>query len=432
MACFLLHQLAVGFQVRFAWEERRNFMKPLEGIRILDFTQFMAGPMATMLLSDLGAEVIKLENASTGGDSTRYGKFIKDGASSHYATRNRGKKSVAINMKDPKQKDLFLRLVKTADAVIENYKPGTMEKFGVTYDIMKEINPKITYVHISGYGQDGPYANHAAFDATVQAEAGVVSITGPEGSNGYKCGASVGDYSGALLGAFSVLVGVVDAIRYGEGRCIDLSMMDALIFMQENQLSVYKVTGKMPKPSGNRYPAASPIGDFMCKDGIPVMLNIATDKQWADFAKVLGQPQWLENPNFASMSKRAENFREVEAEVNRVFGEHDSQEICDLLQSVQAVYGRINNYETLVNHPQVQHRQTFVNAVYENGVTYSVPGNPLKVSGMERQMEYPTAKIGQHTFEILGEICDEQELHEIMDPVQKQAEEKAAALYAKT
>lgn len=407
-------------------------MKPLEGIRILDFTQFMAGPMATMLLSDLGAEVIKLENASTGGDNTRYGKVIQNGASSHYATRNRGKKSVAINMKDPKQKDLFLRLVKTADAVIENYKPGTMEKFGVTYDVLKEINPKITYVRISGYGQDGPYADHAAFDATVQAEAGIVSITGPEGSNGYKCGASVGDYSGALLGAFSVLMGIVSAIRSGEGRCVDLSMMDALLFMQENQLSVYKVTGKMPKPAGNRYPAASPIGDFMCKDGIPVMLNIATDKQWKDFANVLGQPQWLENPNFVSMSKRAENFREVEAEVNRVFGELTSDEVCEKLQSVQAVYGRINNYETLVTHPQVLHRKTFVNAHYENGVTYSVPGNPLAVSGMERQMDYDTARIGQHTMEIMGEVCTPEELEEIVAPVQKLAEEKAAALLAKS
>ena len=407
-------------------------MKPLQGIRVLDFTQFMAGPMATMLLSDLGAEVIKFENASTGGDSTRYGKYIKDGASSHYATRNRGKKSVAINMKDPAQRDLFLKLVKTADVVIENYKPGTMEKFGVTYKVMEEINPRITYVRISGYGQEGPYADHAAFDATIQAEAGVMSITGPEGSSGYKCGASIGDYSGALMGCISALTGVLDAQRTGHGRCIDVSMMDALIFLQENQLSVYKVTGKMPQPAGNRYPASSPIGDFMCKDGIPIMLNISTDKQWANFAKVLGQPQWLENPLFESMSKRAENFRAVEAEVNRVFAEMTSDEVAEKLQSVQSVYRRINNYETLVNHPQVAFRKTFVNANYANGIHYSVPGNPLLVSGMEREMEYPTAKLGEHTFEILGEVCDAKTLHEIMDPVQKKAEDKAAELYAKS
>ncbi len=407
-------------------------MKPLEGIRILDFTQFMAGPMATMLLSDMGAEVIKLENASTGGDATRYGKVIKDGASSHYATRNRGKKSVAINMKDPRQVEIFLRLVKNADAVIENYKPGTMEKFGITYDRLKEINPKITYVRISGYGQEGPYADHAAFDATIQAEAGVMSITGPEGSSGYKCGASVGDYSGALLGAFSVAMGIVRALRTGEGACVDLSMMDALIFMQENQLSAFKVTGKMPKPQGNRYPAASPIGDFMCKDGIPVMLNIATDKQWKDFANVLGQPQWLEDPDFASMSMRAENYKKVEAEVLRVFSTMTSDEVCDKLQSVQAVYGRINNYETLVSHPQVLYRKTFVNAVYDNGITYSVPGNPMQVAGMERQTEYRAAKIGENTMEILGEVCTQEELEQVVAPVQKQAEEKAAALYARS
>lgn len=407
-------------------------MKPLEGIRVLDFTQFMAGPMATMLLSDLGAEVIKLENASTGGDATRYGNYIKDGASSHYATRNRGKKSVAINMKDPAERDLFLELVKTADVVIENFKPGTMEKFGVTYDRLKEMNPKITYVRISGYGQEGPYANHAAFDATVQAEAGIMSITGPEGSNGYKCGASVADYSGALLGAFSSLVGIIDAIRTGHGRCIDISMMDALLFMQENQLSVYNITKKIPKPAGNRYPSASPIGDFMCKDGIPIMLNISTDKQWKDFALVLGQPQWLENPNFETMKKRADNYKEIEAEVNRVFATLTSDEVCEKLQSVQSIYGRINNYEKIMEHPQVAFRHTFVNATYENGISYSVPGNPLLISGMDRQTDYHAAKIGENTFEVLGEVCDEKKLHEIMDPVQKMAEDKAASLYAKS
>lgn len=407
-------------------------MKPLEGIRVLDFTQFMAGPMATILLSDLGAEVIKLENASTGGDATRYGNYIKDGASSHYATRNRGKKSVAINMKDPAQRDLFLDLVKTADVVIENYKPGTMEKFGVTYDILKERNPKITYVRISGYGQEGPYANHAAFDATVQAEAGIMSITGPEGSDGYKCGASVADYSGALLGAFSCVTGILDAVRTGHGRCIDISMMDALLFMQENMLSVYNITKKVPGPAGNRYPAASPIGDFMCKDGIPVMLNISTDKQWKDFATVLGQPQWVDDPDFATMSLRANNYRKVEAEVRRVFAELNSDEVCERLQSVQSVYGRINNYKKIMEHPQVAFRHTFVNTTYDNGISYLVPGNPLVISDMERETEYHAARIGENTFEILGEVCDEARLHEIMDPVQQQAEAKAASLYKKS
>lgn len=406
-------------------------MKPLEGIRVLDFSQFMAGPMATLILSDLGAEVIKLENAKTGGDATRYGKVIQNGVSSHYATRNRGKKSVVINMKDPEQVKLFLKLVKTADVVMENFKPGTMEKFGVTYDVLKEINPKITYVRISGYGQEGPYSSHAAYDATIQAEAGVVSITGPEGSQGYKCGASIGDYSGAVFGAVASLAGIAEAARTGHGRCYDISMMDALLFLQENQLSVYLATGKIPVPSGNRYPQASPVGDFMCKDGIPVMLNIATDKQFANFANVLGQPQWLANPHFASMSLRAAHYKEMEAEVNRVFAELTSDEVCEKLQSVQSVYGRINNYQKVCEHPQVEFRHSFVTASYDNGVQYKVPGNPLLLSGEKRQTEYRAAELGENTYEVLGEVCDQETLHRIMDPSVEQAKKAAAAQIAK-
>ena len=156
--------------------------KPLEGFRILDFSQFMSGPMCTLLLSDFGAEVIKIENPPI-GDNTRYGNIIDHEVSSHFATRNRGKKSIVLNMKDEAHKKLFLELVKTADAVIENYKPGTMEKFGINYEVLKEINPGIVFTSISGYGQDGPYASHAAFDQTVQAESGMMSITGPEAGN---------------------------------------------------------------------------------------------------------------------------------------------------------------------------------------------------------------------------------------------------------
>lgn len=406
-------------------------MKPLEGIRILDFTQFMAGPMCTLLLSDYGAEVIKLENPPV-GDNTRYGKVIENNNSSHYATRNRGKKSVVLNMKDPAQRDLFLKLVATADAVVENFKPGTMEKFGITYEVLEKINPKIVYTRISGYGQEGPFANHAAFDATVQAEAGIMSITGEEGRSGVKCGASIGDYSGGLMGCIGTLMGIIDAQRTGHGRCIDVSMMDALLFLQENQLSVFKRTGVVPKPNGNRYPSASPIGDFMCRDGVPIMLNISTDPQWKAFAEALEQPQWIDDPDFASMSLRATNFRKVEAEVNRVFSQMDSADVAARLQARQSVYGMINDYAALVEHPQVKFRKTFVNAVYPDDTTFEVPGNPMLMSGMEKQMDFATAALGQDTISVLSQVMDEAEVHKIMDPVLAQVEEKTRAMYAKS
>lgn len=390
--------------------------KPLDGIRILDFTQFMSGPIATLMLSDFGAEIIKIENPPL-GDGTRYGNVMENGCSSHYATRNRGKKSVVLNMKDEEQRALFLKLVETSDAVIENFKPGTMEKFGITYDILKKINPRIVYTSISGYGQEGPYASHAAYDATVQAESGVMSITGEDGGKPMKCGGSIADYSGGLVGCIGTLIGIIDAQKTGEGRRIDASMMDSLLLLQENMLSVYMKNGIVPKPNGNRYPAASPIGDFMCKDGVPIMLNISTDLQWKNFANVLGQPQWIEDPDFASMAVRAKNYKKVEDEVNRVFSTLESKEVAELLQSVQSIYGHINDYEAVVKHPQVEFRKVFVNAVYPDGTSFKVPGNPMLMSGVEREMNCSTALLGQNTIEVLEQVADLDTVHKIMDPV---------------
>lgn len=400
-------------------------MKPLEGIRILDFTQFFSGPICTLLLGDYGAEVIKLENPPL-GDSTRYGKVMVGDASSHYATRNRGKKSAVINMKDEDQKQFFLKLVKTADAVVENFKPGTMEKFGITYELLCSINPRIVYTRISGYGQEGPYASHAAYDATVQAESGVMSITGQEGAGPTKCGGSIADYCGGLAACIGTLIGIVDAQRNGHGRCVDVSMMDSLLLLQENMLSSYLLTRKIPQPNGNRYPAASPIGDFMCKDGIPIMLNIATDAQFRAFAEVLEQPQWLEDPDFATMSLRADHYRKMEDEVLRVFSSMTSIEVADRLQSRKLVYGSINDYKGVVEHPQVKFRKTFVQATYPDGTSFTVPGNPLVMSDMAREMDYETVPLGYNTIDVFSEVADEKLVHKVMDPVLEAIKENQA------
>lgn len=405
--------------------------KPLEGFRILDFSQFMSGPMCTLLLNDFGAEVIKIENPPI-GDNTRYGNIIDHDVSSHFATRNRGKKSIVLNMKDEKHRALFLELVKTADAVIENYKPGTMEKFGITYDLLKGINPRIVYTSISGYGQDGPYADHAAFDQTVQAESGMMSITGQEGGEPVKCGGSIADYSGGLMACIGTLMGMLEAQKTGQGRRVDVSMMDSLIFCMENQFSSYLRTKKVPKPSGNSYASSAPIGAYKCRDGKSLMITVGTDAQWKTFCEALDQPQWLANENWATMTQRAADYKAIDAEVNRVFAAMDSDEVADILFKGKCVYGRINNFEDVANHPQVAHRKTIVNAVYPNGTAFQVPGNPIHMSDMERETEYTAAELGEHTFEVLREVADDAQLHELFDPVFEKINAATSAIYAKS
>lgn len=405
--------------------------KPLEGVRILDFSQFMSGPMCTLLLSDFGAEVIKIENPPI-GDNTRYGNIIENDVSSHFATRNRGKKSIVLNMKDETHKALFLELVKTADAVVENYKPGTMEKFGINYEVLEKINPRIVYTSISGYGQDGPYASHAAFDQTVQAESGMMSITGQEGGDPVKCGGSIADYSGGLMACIGTLMGMIDAQRTGHGRRIDVSMMDALIFCLENQFSSYLKTGKVPKPMGNSYASSAPIGAYKCKDGKSLMITVGTDAQWKTFCEALDQPQWYANENWATMTQRAADYKAIDAEVNRLFSNYTSEEVAQMLLKGKCVYGKINDFEAVANHPQVAYRKTIVNATYQNGVSFKVPGNPILMSGVERETEYGAAELGQDTFEVLGEVCDQNRLHEIFDPVMEKVHSAQEAIYEKS
>lgn len=405
--------------------------KPLEGFRILDFSQFMSGPMCTLLLNDFGAEVIKIENPPI-GDNTRYGNVIDNGTSSHFATRNRGKKSIVLNMKDVTHKKLFLELVKTADAVVENYKPGTMEKFGINYQVLKEINPKIVYASISGYGQDGPYSNHAAFDQTVQAESGMMSITGPEGGEPVKCGGSIADFSGGLMACIGTLMGIIEAQRTGHGRRVDVSMMDSLIFCMENQFSSYLRNGIVPKPSGNSYASSAPIGAYKCKDGKALMITVGTDAQWKTFCEALNQPQWYENTNWSTMTQRAKDYKAIDAEVLRVFADYTSDEVADILQKHNCVYGKINDFEAVANHPQVAHRQTIVNTTFANGTTFRVPGNPIHMSDMERQLDYPAATLGQDTFDVLKEVADEKTLHKIFDPVFEKIESATSAIYSKS
>jgi len=386
--------------------------------------------MCTLLLSDFGAEVIKIENPPL-GDVTRYGSIVENEASSHFATRNRGKKSIIMNMKDENHKKLFLELVKNADAVVENYKPGTLEKFGVGYEVLEQINPKIVLTSISGYGQTGPYASHAAFDQTVQAESGIMSITGFPGQEPVKCGAPIADYCGGLMGCIGTLMAILEAQKTGHGRRVDVSMMDSMIFCLENAMSIYMKDGKIPQPTGNGYASSAPIGAFKCKDGVPLMISVSTDSQWQSFCRAVDRHEWGADQSLATMTQRADRREEVDAMVAEVFTHYTADEMAEKLQAVKMVYGKVNNFEAVANHPQVQHRKTMVRATYTNGVSFMVPGNPIIMSGVERQTEYEAVPLGYNTVEVLKEVSDEATIHQLFDPVLKDIEETVKARYTK-
>lgn len=405
-------------------------MKPLEGIRILDFTQFLAGPLSTLMLSDLGAEVIKLENPPL-GDGTRYITNITNEKSSNYTTRNRGKKSVIMNLKDERQRSLFLEMVKTADAVVENFKPGTLEKYGITYEVLKEINPKIVYTSISGYGQTGPYRTHAAYDGAVQAESGVMSVTGDMDGTAVRCGASIADTTAGLVGCIGTLSALYDAKRSGKGRRVDVAMMDSMVTIMENMISNYLAGGEIPKPLGNRMWTASPFRDFMCKDGKSVYIGISTDNQFAAFCEIVGHPEWTQDPRFLTNESRPRNFRELEPLVEEALLKIDSDVLCEEMQKRKLVYGRINDIGQVVAHPQVAARNMIVNAVYPDGTTFQVPGCPVKMDGITEETEYSASALGEDTLDVLSEYIDLERLHEIYDGVLEECKGSSSRLYSK-
>lgn len=401
---------------------------PLAGIRILDFSQFLSGPLCTLMLSDFGAEVIKIENPPL-GDNTRYGPYIEREVSSHYAMRNRGKKSIVLNMKNKEHKKLFLKMVKTADAVVDNYKPGTMEKFGITYELLRQINPGIVFTSISGYGQEGPYASHAAFDQPVQAESGVMSITGEAGGIPVKCGASIGDVTGGLAACIGTLMGILDARQNGAGRRVDVSMMDSLVFGLGSRFSSFLQTGVIPGPGGNRSPHAVPSGAYRCRDGERIMVVVETEKQWINFCRALNRPDWSRNEKWASPALRLADAGNLDQEISREFAARSSEELELRLAQYQCIFGKVNDFPAVKDHPQTAYRHTFVDTKFPNGVVFRVPGNPVRISGMKHQTEYPAAPLGYHTYEVLSEAADPEEIRRLFSSVLDEVRKAEKSIY---
>ena len=280
--------------------------RPLEGIRVLDLTQAYSGPFCTMNLADHGAEVIKIETP-TGGDQTRGWGPMENGFSGYYAYINRNKKGMTLNLKTEEGKQIFTELLKTADVVCENYKVGVLERLGFPYEKMKEINPRIIYGSISGFGLTGDLAARPAYDIVAQAMSGMMSVTGFHDGPPCKIGPSVGDnYSGAYL-CMGILMALYEREKTGVGRRVDVAMMDTLFSVMENFVVEYTIAGKTPHRAGNQDPSIAPFDSFHAKDGDFVM-GCGTDKMYADLCGAMGRPELITDPRYVTNVDRCDNY----------------------------------------------------------------------------------------------------------------------------
>ncbi len=373
---------------------------PLEGVRVLDLTRVLAGPFCTMMMADLGAEVVKVEVPGTGDDSRGFGPF-KDGKSLYYITINRGKKSVALDLKKEEGRALLLKLARKSDILVENFRPGTMEKLGLGWDVLKKENPRLIYAAVSGFGHSGPDSRKPAYDILVQARGGMMSITGWPSSPPTRVGMSTGDITAALFGASGILAALYEREKTGTGQKVDVAMLDCQLAILENALVRYQVEGKAPAPLGTRHPTITPFQAFRASDAWFVVA-VGNDSLWKTFCDALDRPDLLADPRFATNGDRTKNIADLSPELERVFARRKAAEWIALLEGAGVPSAPVNSVDKVMQDPQLLARNMLVTVEDRDVGTVTIPGNPIKMERLPESGSRPPAPdIGQDTVEVL-------------------------------
>ncbi|MCA9830840.1 MAG: CaiB/BaiF CoA-transferase family protein [Dehalococcoidia bacterium] len=378
--------------------------RPLDGITILDLTWILSGPYASMVLCDLGAEVIKVERPPNGDISRTTGPY-QNGFSSYYFSVNRGKKSMAIDLRKPEGRDLFLRLAEKVDVVMENFTPGTMDRLGIGWEALSKTNPSLIMASTSGFGQTGPYRDRPALDIIVQAMGGVMSITGELGGRPVRPGVSFGDVVAGLYTAIGILAALQERNKSGLGQHVDISMLDCQVSVLENAISRYFVSGETPKPLGTRHPMATPFQAFPTADGyLVVALGFGVVDQWTLLCSLLETPDLIDDERFNTGPKRTRNHSVLEPLLEAAFRKKTTGEWLELLLEAEIPCGPIQTIDQVVRDPQVVHRDMIQEITHPKAGTIPIANTPVRMSRSESGIKGPPADFGEHTADVLGEL----------------------------
>ncbi|WP_346355376.1 CoA transferase [Azotosporobacter soli] len=377
-------------------------MNALKGIRILDLSRVLAGPYCTMMLADFGADVVKIEPPNGGDDSRSFGPFIGR-ESAYFMSLNRNKRSIVLDLKKEEDKGVFKELVKNADVVVENYRPGTMEKFGLGYETLKEVNPKIIYAACSGFGDSGPYRQKPAYDIIVQAMGGIMSITGAEGGEATRVGASIGDLAAGMFTAYGVMLALFHRERTQEGQKVDVAMLDCQVAMLENAVARYAISGSSPKPLGNRHPSITPFAAFTAADG-QLIVGAGNERLWRKLCQIIGHDEWLDDPRFSDNGQRTANAAQLMALLNGVFVKKTVKEWLCLLEGAELPCAPINDIEKMMADPQIKAREMIVELEHPSAGVVKMPGIPVKLSKTPGKIAAAAPRLGEHTKDILAEV----------------------------
>ena len=376
---------------------------PLQGIRVLDVSQVMAGPFACMLLADLGADVIKVE--PPGGDQTRgaMGFKMKGPDSMGFLNMNRNKRSLTLDLKNEDDRASFYKLAQTADVIVENYRPGAVQRLGIDYESIKKIHPKIVYVSISGFGQSGPWADRPGFDLMAQAMSGVMSVTGYPGEKPVKAGVPVADIGCALFATYALLAAYIGAQKSGVGQHIDASLFDAAMAFSIWDMSEYWGTGTRPTPLGTSNKMSAPYQAVKARDGYFVM-GATNQKLWTRLCELLQRPDLVEHADYASVSLRLKNREALIEALEREFGQRDSADWIDAMLAAGIPAGPILSYPEAFEGEHGTHRRMCMEIDHPIEGKVKNIGFPVKLLGTPQQVRRHPPLLGEHNEEILAEI----------------------------
>ena len=362
---------------------------PFSGLKVIDLTRVLAGPYCTMVLADLGAEVVKVEMPGRGDDARHIGPFI-DGKSAYFMSLNRGKQSIALNLKDKADRKTFETLLETADVLVENYRAGTLDKLGYSWETLHAKYPKLILASASGFGQTGPYKEKPAYDMVVQAMGGIMSLTGHEGNPPTRVGSSIGDITAGLFTAIGIGSALYHRAVTQEALRIDVSMLDSQLAILENGVARYVATGQIPGPLGSRHPSIAPFQAFEVSDG-HIVIAAGNDILFARMAKAIGCIELIDDDRFASNELRCENGIVLAEIMERVLKSQPSTHWLDILDAAGVPNGPINNVEQALNDPQILARNMVISTDDPDIGTLKMAGNPIKISGFADPSKRPAA-----------------------------------------
>lgn len=377
-------------------------MSVLQGLRVIDLTRVLAGPFCTMMLGDMGAEVIKIEEPGQGDETRGWAPFI-DGWSTYFLGVNRNKKSVVLDLKDPQDADALRSLIAKADVLVENFKPGSLAKLGFSYSDVSRLNPRIVYCSISGYGQTGPRAGLSGYDVIIQGESGLMDVTGQPDGPPTRVGIAITDYFAGLYAIQGILLALIERQQTGHGQYVDIALFDSLLSALSLPVGIHFATGQSPQRMGNDHPSIAPYETLRARNGF-IIVAAGNPRLWTQLCIAIGAEHLVDDPRFESNTERLRHRTELKRELETRFQQFTLDELIKRLQAHNVPCGQVRSIADALADPQVAAREMVIAIEHPDLGTINNLGNPVKLSASPAEVRLPPPRLGEHTDEVLKDL----------------------------